>query len=420
MRLLYLLPLTIFAATSASAASRSTLNRCSDATRELRGATSMVYADRDVEPNEAQGAISHLNQHIERYNRAQRMLDSAGPWDANDPDLTECASLLKRTKAYIDSTTQKIQSAQAAAEKQGPVLELTKSPETRHAFFAMAAVLVNEKANAFDNLKPDQAKAMVELLAPVDAACQRAMPEAAKTAPTLPKQRSSTEHRAGGVTLPGNLTDRADWWCYVSAHRQDLATKALGNVYVLADRYGNHRMTFAEILKAGSTWKGATEGWVLDIARDEKPFLAGLKSAIGAWYAAFGVPVPAQPFPGLAEDIVKIREAVLAAAARNTVTPGPDHDKAMEAGAKAAAQKLYPKVTAPAAWMDAATWTIEQNALGIPLQRFRSGQVVYRVGADPWCVQRTFNYVEPHMGGGKYQRAPGANLLGGVTIVKCP
>ncbi len=420
MRRICLILLTSCIAVSGHAASRSTLNRCSDATRELRGASSMVYAERDVEPNEAQGAISHLNQHIERYNRAQKMLDSAGPWDAQDPDLAECADLLKRSRAYIDATSAKIKAAQAAAEKQGPVLEAAKGPEKRQAFFALAAVYANPKAKAFDNMKPEQAKAMVELLAPVDAACQQAMPEATKNAPALSKQHSATEHRVGGVTLPGSLGDRADWWCYVSSHRMELATTALGNVYVIAERYGNHRMIFDEILRAGTSWRGATEGWVLDIARDEKPFMAGLKTAIGAWYAAFGVPVPAQPFPGLAEDIVKIREAVTAAAARNTLEPGKDHDKAMEAGAKAAALKIYPKLAVVASWMDSATWTIEQNALGIPLDRFRSGQVAYRVANDPWCLQRTFNYVEPHMGGGKYQHAPGANLLGGVTIVKCP
>jgi hypothetical protein len=161
-------------------------------------------------------------------------------------------------------------------------------------------------------------------------------------------------------------------------------------------------------------------GWVLDVYRDDKPFMTGLRTALGAWYAAFGMAVPEQPFPGLAEQITAVRAAVEGAASRNKVEPTSYHDKAMEAGAKAAAQKLYPKVAAPAAWMDASNWTIEQNALGIPVKRFRSGQVVYRVGSDPFCLQRTFNYVEPHMGGGKYQADKDASLLEGVTIVKCP
>jgi hypothetical protein len=348
------------------------------------------------------------------------MMDSAGAWDPQDPDLAECAGLMQKSRAYIDSTTKKIQAAQAAGEKQAPILEATKGDEKRRAFFMLASVQVNDKASAFDNLKPAQAKALVEQLAPVDAACQKAWPEAGKTVPSLPSQRSPTEHRFGGAVLPGNLTDRADWWCYLASHRMELAAKALGNVYVVADRYGNHKLIFSEILKAGNEWSGSTEGWVLDIARDEKPFMAGLKTAIGSWYTAFALPVPEQPFPGLAEQIGQIREAVKAAASRNVVTPSKDHDKAMEGSARSAATKLYPKVTAVASWMDASGWTLEQNNLGIPLDRYRSGQVVYRVGGDPWCLQRSFNWVEPHMGGGKYQSPGGASLLGGVKIVKCP
>ena len=54
-----------------------------------------------------QNAISHINQHTDRYNRAKGMLDSAGPWDAKDPDLAECVDLLDKEKAYIDSTVAK-------------------------------------------------------------------------------------------------------------------------------------------------------------------------------------------------------------------------------------------------------------------------------------------------------------------------
>lgn len=413
--------LILLATSPAWAASRSTLNRCSDATRELRGATRMVYLEQEVEPKEAQGAISHLNQHIERYNRAKSMLDSAGPWDPKDPDLAECAGLMQKSRAYIDSTTKKIQAAQTAATQQAPVLEAANGEERRRAFFLLATVHVAENATVFENLKPAQAKALVESLAPVEAACQQAMPEAAKTPlPALPQQNGGSEHRAGGVSLPGNLSDRANWWCWISAHRKELTLRALGNVFVTAERYGNHKLIFGEILKAADEWNGNTEGWVLDVARDEKPFMAGLKTAIGSWYAAFGIAVPEQPFPGLAEQITQIRAAVAAAAGRNSIEPTKDHDKAMENSARSAATKLYPRVAAVASWMDAAGWTLEQNALGIPLNRYRSGQVVYRVGSDPWCVQRAFNWVEPHMGGGKYQSPGGASLLSGVRIAKCP
>ncbi len=413
--------LSLFAAPSAFAASRGHMNRCSDATREIRGATQMAFANRAIAPKEVQNAISHINQHTERYNSAKRMMDSAGPWDAKDPDLSECSELLSKEKAYIDSTIEKIKAAQSAGEKQAPVMKAAEGNDNRQALMMLAALTVDPKARVFDNQKPAQAKSIVDRLAPVESACKASMPEAMNEMPAMATQGGGgAEYRSGGVTLPATLTDRADWWCWVSSHRMDLATKALANTPVQAERYGNHHYVFPEILKAGDSWGGSTEGWVLDIYRDEKPFMTGLKKAVGEWYAAFALAVPEQPFPGLSEQITAIRAAVDGAARRNRIEPSSDHDKSMEAGAKSAVSKLYPKVTPVAAWMDANNWTIEQNSLGYPTGRFRSGQVVYRVASDPFCLQRTFNYVEPHMGGGKYQSAAAAGLIGGVKIVKCP
>ncbi len=406
---------------AAFAASRGHKNRCSDAVREIRGGTQMMYATRDVEPKEVQNAISHINQHTDRYNRAKGMLDSAGPWDGRDPELAECSELLDKEKAYIEATIAKIKSAQEAGAKQAPVLEAAKGESQRRIFFLLASLTSNPSASVFDNLKPADAKALVDTLAPVEAACSTAMPEAFAKQPTVSTQNGGgAEYRSAGVALPASLQDRADWWCWIAKHRMALSTRALDNVKAIADRYGNHHMDFAEIIKAGPSWRGTAMGWVLDVYRDEKPFMTGLRAAIGEWYKAFGVPVPEQPFPGLAEQIIAVRAAVDGAAARNKIEPTPYHEKSMEAGAKAAAAKLYPKVSTPAAWMDADNWTIEQNGLGIPLKRYRSGQVVYRVASDPFCMERTFNYVEPHMGGGKYQAQKEASLLGGVRIVKCP
>jgi hypothetical protein len=420
MRRIAAFTLSMLVAPAAFAASRGHMNRCSDATREIRGATRMMFEGREVEPKEAQNAISHINQHTERYNRAKSMMDSAGPWDASDPDLAECAGIMAKEKAYIDATIAKIKRAQEAAAKQAPVLQAAQGEEARRALYMLATVAVSPKTAVFDNLEPAQAKQIVDALAPVDAACKAAMPEAFASQPALPTESGGMEYRIGGVALPGNLTDRADWWCWMSNHRVEVSAKALGNVRVLAERYGNHRMVFADIIKAGSSWNGSTEGWVLDIFRDEKPFMAGLNAALGDWYKAFGITVPEQPFPGLAEDITAIRAAVVAAAERNRMQPSSEHEKTMEAGARSAVAKLYPKVTPVGSWMDANNWTIEQNSLGIPTGRYRSGQVVYRVASDPLCLQRTFNYVEPHMGGGKYQAATAPGLIGGVTIVKCP
>ena len=405
----------------AAAADRPHLNRCSDATTELRGATAPMYKDRDVEPKEVQAATAHLNQHVERFNRAQKFLDSAGPWDQKDPDLAECVTLLQRERAYIENTSKKLQAAKALAVAQAPVLEAAKGDPQKRALYALATILVSDKTRVFDNLKPAEARAQVDSLAPVDAACQKAFPDTFKTAPVVVAGKpGSTETLIGGVAIPSGIANRVEWWCYVSAHRTELATKALANVNVVAEHYGNHVMAFEDVLKPGDAWSGAAPSWIFEVVRDEKPFVAALKKAVAEWYTAFGVAMPAEPFPGLAEQIAKLRAAVPAAAARNHAEPTQNHDKAMEAGAKAIAVKLYPKVTTVATWMNEAGYIIDQNSLGIPIDRYRSGQIVYRVGNDPWCLKQSFTYLEPHMGGGKYQTVTLTGLLGGAIVMKCP
>ena len=380
-----------------------------------------MYKDREVEPQDVNAASAHLKQHLERFNRAQKFLDSAGPWDQADPDLAECVGLLQRERAYLEATSKKIQAARALAIQQAPVLEAAKGDQPRRALIALATTLVAEKTRVFENLQPAQAKALVDSLAPVDAACQRAFPEPAKSPPVVHAGRpGSTETLIGGVALPSGLTERADWWCFVAAHRPELAAKALASVAVVAEHFGNHRLAFEDVLKAGPDWSGAAPTWLFDIARDEKPFVAGLKKAMAEWYKAFGIAAPAEPFPGLAQQIDKVRAAIVAAAGRNHAEPTQHHDKAMEAGARAVAAKLYPKVASVASWMNEAVWIINLNRRDVPIDRYRSGQVVYRVGSDPWCLQQSFTYLEPHMGGGKYQSVTLAGLLGGATVLKCP
>ncbi|MBM4346119.1 MAG: hypothetical protein FJ100_22325 [Deltaproteobacteria bacterium] len=405
----------------AAAASRGHLNRCSDAVREIRGGTPRTFETRDIDPSEVESAISHINQHTERLNRAQRMMDSAGPWEASDPALAECVELMNKSRAYIASTQAKIRAAQASEAQQAPVLAAAKGENQRRVFFMLATIHLAKQARVFENLKPAEARALVDSLAPLEPLCQQALPDAAKTAPKLPDRNSAggSEMRTGGFALPSNLTERADWWCWLAAHRKELAVAALANVNVVAEGYGNHHMAFDEVLKKGDDWNGAGDPWLFLVASDSKPLVAGLKLALAPWYKAFEVEVPADSLAGLDDQIAKIRAAIIAAAARNPLQAGRDHDKAMESGAKAALGRIYPKVAVVASWMDAGAWTVEQNSLGIPLKRYRSGQLVYRVGSDPWCQRRTFNRVEPHMGGGKYGKAE-EKLLGSSTATQCP
>lgn len=404
---------------TAQAASRAHKNRCSDAARVVRGGVGFVYEKEPVDPRKVESAERHIQQMAERYKEAVQQLNSAGQWDPNDPDLAECVSLMKPMRAYILSTVEKIKVAKESATKGGPVVESVKSQEVRTAFFVLAAVQVDSAANAFQNLKPAPAKEMVALLAPTAAACQQSMPEAMNATPS-PLARAGTERRIAGVVLPGDLDTKADWLCYVAAQRDKLALRALGNVRVYAPNYGNTDMAFTEIFAKGANWSGEASPGLFDIAANEAHFMGQMKQGIQEWYTTFGAPMPDQPFPGLQDQILKFRKAVNEAAARNPIQPGPHKFAPMEARAKAYVGKLYPKMVILNTWMDEATYTVRTNALGVPLSRYRSGQIVYRVNNDSFCRQRSFSFSEAHQGGGTYVSGGDPSLFESTRAVKCP
>ena len=84
----------------------------------------------------------------------------------------------------------------------------------------------------------------------------------------------------------------------------------------------------------------------------------------------------------------------------------------METRAKSYVGKLYPKMAILNTWMDEATYTVRTNALGVPLLRYRSSQIVYRVNND--------SFSEAHQGGGTYVTGGDPTLLESVRAVKCP
>jgi hypothetical protein len=122
----------------------------------------------------------------------------------------------------------------------------------------------------------------------------------------------------------------------------------------------------------------------------------------------------------LQDQILKFRKAVNEAAARNSIQPGPHKFAPMETRAKAYVGKLYPKMAVINTWMDESTYTVRTNALGVPLLRYRSGQIVYRVNSDTFCRQRTFSFSEAHQGGGSYVTGGDPTLPESVRAVKCP
>lgn len=71
------------------------------------------------------------------------------------------------------------------------------------------------------------------------------------------------------------------------------------------------------------------------------------------------------------------------------------------------------------AWLDRSDWKIHYNALGVPLRRTKPGFMYYAVDGQEACQVISYILTEPHIGGGKYQKAE--NLEWGyIRFHKCP
>lgn len=412
--------LSFVVATSALSATRTQLNRCSDAARELRSGPTFTWQNKDVAPSEVNAAAAHLRDVVQRFEHAKKLLDDTGEWNGNDPELKDCVTQFQRYIDYFEATKKKLASAAAAAKQDAPVADAAEGKETHDAVAVFAAVQLEPTANVFGNRQPAQARALYDSLDPVLAACKQAHPEGVEAVPAMPKSSNGSVLRIAGVQLSNTLSSDAPWQCFVAFHREALARRAIGNVRATVPGYGNYTLILEEIHQKGARWNGAEGNWVFDLASDPAPFLGKLHTAQSSWYQAFGFAAPEGAPEGLAARLTALKQEVAAAAERNHVEPGSEHDRAIEGSARAQVDELYPKLKVVSAWMDAAGWTVEQNALGVPIDRFRSGQIVYRVGSDPWCRQRTFNWVEKHMGGGSYASPGKATLLEGVKVVNCP
>ena len=71
------------------------------------------------------------------------------------------------------------------------------------------------------------------------------------------------------------------------------------------------------------------------------------------------------------------------------------------------------------AWLSRDSWRIHKNALGVPLRRTKPGFVYYSVDGQSLCQITAYTLTEPHLGGGKYEKA--TKVTWGYTRLQgCP
>lgn len=421
MAKMILIALALAAAEGAEAASRMAQNRCNDAVRTMRQAGRKHFEGKEVSPLEVKNAIAHYNSVGDYFLRANAQLGQVpkGELDWADPQLKECHDDLVAWKNYLAELKGKIQGAGAGAAVLGPFLAEVKPYE--RSLFTLAAAHLDPAADVFNGRKPEEVRQISDDMAKVEKLCGEKFPAAGKNPPAASASAPGGQYqRVAGVAIPASFSQSADNWCWIARSRKELIARGAGNRSVHVEGYGNVQLVLPMLLKKYSAQNPGMDTWVAAMLLDPKDYFDKLAKAQAADDAASGTASGAKDGGAVAGWLKELQAKVDEAAPQVKFPPAGGHDAALEKAAAKALAGIYPDAKVAASQMDAAGWTIEKNGLGIPLSRFRSGQIAFSVPGSKWCLQRTFNWVETYSGAGNYEPPGGASILGGTRFLACP
>lgn len=391
----------------AEAASRAAKNRCNDAVMILRSNPGKAYEREDVDPLDTRNAGRHRAQVVDGITRAKAKLDQvpAGELDEHDGELAECFAEVRAWADYLKLLDGKIARAEELGKVYVPFLAAVKSHQ--RAFISFLSIAADPATRALDNLKPDDLKTALA-----------AMGEVEQTCAGLAAEHQEPPADYDGKLPPAKLVQRPFAWCRLAKRRVELATAYLANKQFHAEGYGAYGIEIPEDIEKLEANQGNVSAWVAEIVFDPKAFRAALRASAEAWYRAAGVAMPANPAPGVDELIAKLVARIDAVAPTQHWVKGP-RSPDVERRAQASLLKIYPKAKVVAFAMDADNFTITKTRVGLPTDRFRSGQILFKLPATKHCLQRAFSYVETYQGGGRYQQPGTIKILGAVRFLSC-
>ena len=409
-------------AAEVEAASNTAKNRCSDAMTALGRGPSMHYKGKDIDPTEAEVATAHWNQIAENWNMANKQMKQIPPaeLDPKDPELKDCFRGMANYQDYVKELKGKLDRAQADAKLVLPFLTAVKAHEA--ALLVLVPVHYAPTADVLGGMTSEQAKKVLTELAAVEAACVAPVPSPDGPPPPLNPAvvHGLSRPLAGNVSLPEIYLKKPSLWCGVARNRLALLAQASANRGFMAEGYGNTRILFKEFQSRYDVASPSLHIALATIFSNPADYLRKLDAAQAQWYKELGLPPPqVVASAGEQQAIADLQARVNAVAPQVKPAPGSDHAAAIEKGAAKSLKAEVPTAKVVAVWMNNGDWTVTLNKLGFPIDRYRSGQILFEVPGVKWCQQRTFTYVEAATGVGQFQPSATVPLMQGTQFLAC-
>jgi hypothetical protein len=393
MRHFHLGLFTIAVATAALTASaqRRASYRCDDSARELRGiVSSRASAEEDLKSTA--NRLARVNEVIAAARKNVPEIDE------KDSSVSECIELVAKAEkiaAYLKGRQEKLERLQAFFDKH------KDAEKTVKLIFNLFQKNQQDK-DLINGAPASVVKGWRDTLSTLDAACKTDWPDyEGKLVPIEPLDSN-----------PSN-------WCYVASGTEKLMNILLKRKRWAVEGWGMPLMRIPELLERLPTKPEAgMDAWLAIMVVDDAPYKSEFDKVVNAYLDELGYKSTGAFYEPIGEALTKLRAAIDEAAPKNKFVDTGYHHASLEARAAASLKKIFADATPVRSAMDAAGYTIEKNRLGIPLSRYRSGQILFKMPKTPHCLARTFNYVEEYAGGGTYAPSE-VKVLGATRFTNC-
>jgi hypothetical protein len=376
---------------TASAINRDASNRCGRSAWDLRGiVSSRASAEEDLKSTT--NRLTRVNEVIAATRKNVPEIDE------NDSSVTECTDLVAKAEkiaSYLKGRKEKLEKLRDFFEKH------KDAEKTVKLLFNLFHKSQQDK-DLINGAEASVVKGWRDTLSTLDAACKTDWPDyEGKLVPVEPLDAN-----------PSN-------WCYVASGSEKLMNILLKRKRWAVEGWGMPLMQIPELLERLPKKPDAgMDAWLSLMVVDDAEYKAAFEKVVNAYLDELGYKSTGLLYEPIAEALAKLRTAIDEAAPKNAFVDTGYHHASLEARAAIALKKIFANATPVRSMMDAPGYTIEKNRLGIPLDRYRSGQILFKMPKTTHCLARTFNYVEEYAGGGTYAPSE-VKLLGSTRFTSC-
>ena len=202
-------------------------------------------------------------------------------------------------------------------------------------------------------------------------------------------------------------------WCKIAAQRETYAHRAVVNhVTAMSVR---RLKDLQDVAKTPEKNDGYLMNWVVTAVSDPDGVKTALTAEAKPWFAIVGKVMP----DGFFGPVDKVVQDALAAIDRTSAAwPYPAdtfHDARIEGVVQ---HQMATGVKVVRTSLAAEGWTIDKNALGVTLDRYRTGHILFKMPKLKWCSLREFTYLET-FAAGAFQPATAATMSEAVRFQSC-